>query len=729
MVRGRTRYEARRRRREGRRRTRILTSPRFADIRPILEPRSIAVVGASDQPGNLGGETVRHLVRFGYPGRVWPVSRTAATVAGLPSFPRIASLPEVPELAILAIPAHGLLGAIEECATFGVRHGIAYAGGLADAGGEGAQLQQALVALCREREFALCGPNCVGVINATTPAPSTFSTALLEIDALKPGGISMVCQSGGIATTAFSMVLQAGFGFRHLVSSGNEAVVDFADYLHAFAQDPGTRIIGGYLEGIADGPKFVRSLEAARKQGKPVVLIKAGTTGATARAAQAHTGALVGDDRVVDAVLGEMGVLRVRSVEELVDVVLLLVDNQRRLPTGSGVGVITFGGGNGVLGADQCAQNGLATPPLSAACAQRLRPLLVPVATAANPLDLTPTTAFRPEAMANLPQALDVFAAEPPIQSLLFVVGSMAAKASEICDVVGGLAERTHKPLCVSWPSPPRAVPGRLAERGIYAFPDPARGIRAVARWVEHGLAVGRPSPERNLNVAPFEWQAFVPIDDQPAIVSEPTCHRILTAAGLAVAAGELVGDEAGASRAADALGLPVVLKGITPRITHRANAGLIAIDLRSEDEVCAAYRRLHARAVQLGVALDGVLVQKLEPRGTELIVTAFRDAAFGVMVGCGSGGGLTELVADLVVERAPVGHELAAHMLARLRTRAHATDAQGDLPFEPAAWFVSRFSELALTAPWHRFVFEVNPVAWRRDRAVALDGLLVIGG
>ena len=705
------------------------SSEPFTDIRPILEPRSIAVVGASDQAGNLGGETVRHLIRFGYPGRVWPVSRTAATVAGLPSFPRIAELPEVPELAILAIPASGLLEAIEQCADLGVRHGIAYAGGLADAGSEGAQLQQALVALCRERGFALCGPNCVGVINATTPAPSTFSTALLEIDALRPGGISMVCQSGGIATTAFSMVLQAGFGFRHLVSSGNEAVVDFADYLHAFAQDPATRIIGGYLEGIADGRKFLRALGAAREQGKPVVLIKAGTAGATARAAQAHTGALVGDDRVVDTVLGEMGVMRVRSVEELVDVVLLLVDNQRRRPAGPGVGVITFGGGNGVLGADQCAQNGLATPAVSAECAQRLRPLLVPVATAANPLDLTPTTAFRPEAMAQLPRALEVFAAEPPIQSLLFVVGSMAAKASEICEVIGGLAERAHKPVCVSWPSPPRAVPGRLAERGIYAFPDPGRGIRALARWVEHGRATRRPPSAASGDVAGFDWRAFVPTDDATMIVPEPTCHRILGAAGLAVAAGELVGDEAGALRAAESLGPPVVLKGITPRITHRANAGLVAVDVRSGDEVRATYQRLHARAAELGVVLDGVLVQKLESRGTELIVTAFRDPSFGVMVGCGSGGGLTELVADLVIERAPVGRELAEHMLARLRTWPRAVDAQGKLPAEPAARFVARFSELAMTAPWDRFVFEVNPVAWRRDRAVALDGLLVIGG
>ena len=705
-----------------------MSATAFADVRAILEPRSIAVIGASDQPGSFGGETVRRLVKFGYPGAVTPISRTSSSVAGLPCYASVREMPQAPELAILAIPAGGLIDAVRECADRGVRAGIAYAGGLAEAGDAGAALQRELAALCRERGFALCGPNCVGVINATTPVTATFSTVLQEMESLRPGEISMVCQSGGIATTAFAMVLEAGFGFRHLVSSGNEAVVDFADYLNALAQDPGTRIIGGYLEGIADGDKLVRALEEARRHGKPVVLIKAGTTRVTARAAQAHTGALVGEDRVFDAVLRELGVLRVRSVEELVDVVLLLAGNRGRIPAGPGVGVITFGGGNGVLGADQCAQQGLATPALSPECTERLRPLLASVATAANPLDLTPTTAFRAEAMAQLPKAIDVIAAEPEVHSLLFVVGSMAAKAPEIIEVIGGLSERAAKPVCVSWPSPPRAVPARLAERGIHSFLDAARGIRALARLCEHGAAARRPPRSAATASATIDWSAFVSADATDEIVSEPTCHRILAAAGLAVAAGALVTDEAGAVRAAAAIGLPVVLKGITPAITHRAKAGLVAADLRTEAEVRAAFRRLAARAVELSTTLQGVYVQKLEPRGAELLVTAFRDPAFGVMVSCGAGGVHTELIDDVVTERAPVDPELAAHMLGRLRIGRQAIGNGGVAAGDPAAQFLARFAGLALTAPWRRFVFEVNPLLWRRESAVAVDGLLIIG-
>lgn len=680
------------------------------------------MIGASDQPGNLGGDTVRRLLKFKFPGKVWPVSRSAATVAGLTAYKNLSQLPQAPELAILAIPANGLIDAIRDCADAGVRHGIAYAGGLADAGGEGAELQRALVALCRERGFALCGPNCVGVINATTPVTATFSTALYEMESLRPGVISLVGQSGGIATTVFSMVQQAGFGFRHMVSSGNEAVVSFADYLHAFARDPGTRIIGGYLEGISDGPKLVRALGEARSQGKPVVLIKAGVTPASARAAQAHTGALVGEDRVFDAVMQEMGVIRAYSVEELVDVMLLLAGNQGKVCSGPGLGVITFGGGSGVLAADQCALNDLTTPALSAESMARLRPLLVSVASAANPLDLTPTTAFRPEALAQLPRALDVISEEPGIHSLLFIAGSLASKAAEITQVIRGFAARSTKPVGVCWPSPPRGVPARLAEHGIYSFLEPARAIVAIARMAAQGVAARRPARKPKISIPEFDWPGFVA--DGETIVSEPQCHRILGAAGLAVAAGELVQDETRAARAAVSLGLPVVLKGVSAQVTHRAKAGLLAADLRSEGEVREAFRRLSARAAELVVRLDGLYVQTMHQGTAELLVSAFRDPGFGTMVSCGSGGVLTELIDDVVTERAPASKALATTMLGRLRigkalAAAHATD--------PAAAFIARFSELAATAPWSKFILEVNPVLCSRETAIAVDGLLII--
>ncbi len=700
----------------------------FLDVSGILEPSSVVVIGASDRPGNLGGDTVRRLVKFGFRGPVWPVNPKGGTVAGRDCLTCLSALPEVPNLAILAVPANALIGAIEECARVGITHGIAYAGGLAEAGSAGVDLQQELTAVCRNNGFNLCGPNCVGVINASLPATSTFSTALYEMESLRPGSISILGQSGGICTGALSMMQQAGFGTRYMISSGNEAVVGFADYLYALACDPGTAVIGGYLEGVGDADRFLRALEEARSRGKPVVLIKAGTTGVSRQAALAHTGALVGEDRVYDAIFEEMGVIRVSSLEELVDVSLTLVRTRSRLPKLPGVGIVTFGGGNGVLAADQCAARGLTTPSLSNECLKRLRPLLVSVATLANPLDLTPTTAFRPESLARLPEALEAVAAEPAIQSVLFIAGSLASRATEISDVILGLVERTDKPVFVCWPSPPAGVRERLASAGIFMFLDTERAIRVIGRMHSSAETLERPQrPERPAeeDLAPFDWAPFVPETDARLVVSEPECHRILRAAGLPVAAARLVRNEAEALEAAESIGPPVALKGIGPGVTHRAEAGLIALELQGPEDVRAAFQELNARARRIPVELEGVYVQKMFPGGVELLVTTFRDPLFGTMVTCGAGGHWTELLDEVVTERAPVGPGLAAHMLSRLRIRPPAAVPPRET--DPAARFIARFSELAVSAPWDRFVMEINPLKWTREEVVAVDGLLIV--
>jgi acetyltransferase len=455
-----------------------------------------------------------------------------------------------------------------------------------------------------------------------------------------------------------------------------------------------------------------------------VVLIKAGRSLTTARAAKAHTGALVGEERVFDAVLQELGVIRVDSVDELIDVALMLVANHARRPAGPGVGIVSFGGGSGVLAADQCMQHGLATPSLSAEGSARLRPLLVSVASAANPLDLTPTTAFRAEALARLPEALDVMAAEPAVDSLLFIASSMAARAAEISELVSSLSRRSAKPVCITWSSPPAGVIERLAEDSIYTFTEPDRALRALRRLVAHARALRRPPRPAPPGLETFDWFSQVP---EPLVVPEHRCHEILKAAGLPVAAGTLVRKEADLPRALEAIGLPVALKGISAAVTHRAAAGLLALDVRSEEEALAAFRRLDARAGEIPVELEGIYVQKMHQGGVELLVSAFRDPLFGPIVSCGSGGGLTEMIDDVVTERAPVGSALAADMLERLGLRRHARDPKGPLPSEAAAAFISRFSELAATAPWPRFVFEVNPILWSREGVVAVDGLLIV--
>ena len=340
-------------------------------------------------------------------------------------------------------------------------------------------------------------------------------------------------------------------------------------------------------------------------------------------------------------------------------------------------------------------------------------------------MDLTPSTAFRAESLAQLPAAMDVLASQPDIDSVILIVGAMAARAREIEQVFIDFVARCPKPVCVSWPAPPSGTEAHLAEHGIPSFDEPDRGLRALGHLARLGAARSRPRrPDAFVPLA-FDWRAQVP--EGTAVVSEDRCHAILRAAGLPAADGALATSVAAAQRIAGEIGLPVVLKGITPRITHRAAAGLLAVDLRTTEDVATGFRRLADRAAALAVTLDGVLVQRMARGGTELLVAAFTDPVFGPMISVGAGGGLTELLDDVVTARAPVDAAVAADMIGRLRIAAHARDEAGPLDRSAPAAFVACLSRLCAGAPWQRFTFEVNPIRWNRTGVVAVDGLLVI--
>ena len=700
----------------------------FPDISGLLEPRSIAIVGASDRPGNLGGTAVRFLQKFGYPGAIWPVNPRQQTVAGLPCFASVRQLPGVADMAIFAIAAPAIAEAVRECAAVGIRHGIVWAGGFAEVGGEGVALQRRLAEVCDETGFKLCGPNCIGVTNTEMPMIASFASSLLEMDRLLPGGVSMVGQSGGTVVMAHALAYQAGFGFRYVISSGNEAQLTTADYIYALAHDPGTRIIALYLEGVRDSAKFLLALQEARARGKPVVIIKAGATGASVRAALAHTGALAGEDRVYDAIFREMAAIRVYSLEELLEVSLLLSGVEReKLPAGPNVAVITFGGGAGVLGADQCAQSGLLTPPLQPETTERLKPLLTPLASTGNPIDLTPDSVNNPEWLARLPQALDAIGADPNIHAVLFTPGAMAHRSREVAEVMCGLRARTNKTVCVSWRAAPRDALQRLPAQGVFVFPEPAHATRALYQLMRYRENLLRPRRPEHVELPAFRWSEFVQDPVPGTVISEHECHRILSAAGLPVAAGRLVGSAEEAVQAAGAVGYPVALKGISIAVTHRAAAGLLALHLSSVEAVRDAYAALSDRAGKKGVVLDGVYVQHMVPGGLELLVSAFRDEQFGVMVTCGAGGNLTEALDDVTLERAPVDEEIALHALQHLRIMRHLRRLDSTADPRVAAEFVARFSRLVATTPWRRFVLEVNPIKWNSDGVVAVDGLLLV--
>ncbi|MFC7399299.1 acetate--CoA ligase family protein [Chelatococcus sp. GCM10030263] len=700
-----------------------IEEPRFRDLTPLLSPRSIAIVGASEQPGNLGGVAVHLLQKFGCPGEIFPVNPRRPSVHGIACVPSIADLAAPVDLAIIATGAESVPALVRECAAAGILQGIVWAGGYAETGPEGAALQANLVAACRETGFTLVGPNCIGIVNTAMPMVASFASFLLEAEELRQGDIAMVSQSGGLATMAQALAQKAGFGFRYMISAGNEAVLTAADYIHALAADSEVKVIALYIEGVRDGARFLAAVEAARAAGKPIVVMKGGATVESARAAAAHTGALAGESRVWSAIVREHGLIPVASLEELLDVVLFLSSTDlAKLPKGRGIAAITFGGGSGVLSADQCAVHGLVVQPLTPETRERLAPLVPPIASIANPIDVTPQVYNQDKWFACFSEALDVIAADPGIDIVFCQFGPMSQRGNEIATMIADLRERTGKTVCTAWPLAPRGAPDVLRSRGVHVFQEYERAIAVLGK-----LASRTPRERRaTAPVEPLDWTSAGPVGEG-TVISEHECHRLLAAAGIDVAKGRLATTAEEAATAAHAVGLPVAMKGISAAVTHRAAAGLVRLDLRSQAEVEAAYQSLTGRAAELGVSLDGVYVQTMIKGGIEIIVSAFRDPVFGVMVSCGAGGNLTEIIDDVTIASAPLDQEEAVAMLERLRIVRGARKLDPDAKLADLVAFVAHVSRVAMSVPWRRFVIEINPVKWRSAGVTAVDGLIIV--
>ena len=698
----------------------------FGSLTPLLAPRSIAVVGASDREGNLGGRCVGFLRKFGFAGPVWPVNPSRAEVGGLACHPSLAALPGVPDLAILAMPAQGVVALVEEVVAAGIPAALAWAGGFAEGDEAGRALQRRLADTARDGGLSFCGPNCLGIINTGLGVTASFGSMLSELDQLRQGSISIVSQSGGIATMAHAKAEQLGFGFRVTVSCGNEAVLSVADFITALARDPGTRVIAVYCEGVQRPDDFIAALGEARSQGKPVVIMKGGASTAGERAALAHTGRLAGADQIFDAVVREFAAIRVHSLEEMLDVALTLATLEGcRLPQGNTLAITTFGGGSGVLATDQASREGLSVPVLTHATRETLQPLLTPLAALGNPVDLTPQSINDPTWRARLPEALDNIVADPGVESLLFLIGGLGHRSAELADIIEGIRRRSAKPVIPSWLFAPQRAIDDLARRGIFVFPEHARAARAVARLARQ-VESGRLRLSKVAVRNDFDWS---PVADGVGarVASEPAVARLLAGAGLAVAEGELAGSPQQAAEIAERLGGRLAAKGISSDVPHRAAAGWVTLGLTTPGAVADADRRYRAAAAERGLSYDGTWVQRMVEGDRELLVTALRDPDFGVVVGVGIGGSLTEIIDDVTFARAPLSVEGAADLLGELRTLRRRPDFLDAGQSKATAAFVARFSELAASAPFERFTLEINPLKVGDTSARAVDGLLVI--
>jgi acetate---CoA ligase (ADP-forming) len=448
----------------------------------LLTPRSVAIVGASSDPLKLSGRPVNYLTRFGYTGRVIPVNPHHSHVQGLPAFPSVSAIDGQIDLAIITVPAAQVAECIRDCAAAGVRVTAIFAAGFAESDPPHAD-QDELTQMAGASGMRVLGPNCLGVMALPSGLTATFTSALDELDRLRPGPVAVISQSGAIGSYVFSAGQRAGLGFSHFVNTGNEADLTAGEVLESMAGADGTAVFLMYLEGARDGATLIRGLQAARRADQPIAVVKAGTSDSGRRAARWHTGSDTGEDQVFDDVFRQFGATRVASMEDLLDAARVF--GNRRRATGDRTVILSISGGGGAVMADFAVAEGLRVDTWDAHWQARAARGLPSYASTRNPLDLTASVIADPDLFAGgIETAID----HPDSDVIVIGLGNADAGAAKIVAAIVDGYQRTQKPMVVAWTGGNGWAPAALTEAGIPVYADPARAVRALGMLVRYSL-------------------------------------------------------------------------------------------------------------------------------------------------------------------------------------------------------------------------------------------------
>ncbi len=698
-------------------------------IRPVLNPGSVAIVGASRHPGSIGAALAANLKRSGFTGAIYPINPKAGEIEGLAAFPNIAAPARTADMALIAVPAPMVEQAVRECADAGVRAAVVISSGFGEVSPEGRETERRLKDVARASGMRLVGPNCMGVVN-TDPAVSMNATFVPSWP--PPGNIGILSQSGALGYVILNHIQHLNVGVSTFVSVGNKADVTGCDLLSYWTEDPATGVIVLYLESFDDPRRFAFvASELARS--KPIVALKAGRSTAGRRAALSHSAALASSEAAADALFEQAGVLRVDTLEQLMEVAILF--SSQPVPRDARTGIITNGGGPGILLADACEAHGLTIPELGGETQEQLRRLLPPQANLANPVDMLPSSTAEQYAA-----AMKIVGADPVIDSVIVIyIPPQLHKPEEVASAIARAAGDVppDKPVLTVfiWPkgAPLELNSGPRGRLPSYGFPENAAlALGTAARYSRWRL-------RRRGGVASLDSAARAAVrtvvDRALAAASGPVwldpaeLSAILEAAGIDFASAETVSAEE-APRAAERMGYPLVLKVQFSEIVHKSDIGGVLVGLESAEGVAEALTTLSRRMEKLGLHLDKVLLQREIRGGIEALVGVANDPAFGPMVVCGLGGVLTEALRDVSLRLTPVSDVDAEEMVAALRSGALLYGYRGTAPADRQALtrVIQQVSALAEAVP-ELLELDLNPVKVLEagNGAIAVDARMRI--
>ncbi|MEI6759004.1 MAG: acetate--CoA ligase family protein [Betaproteobacteria bacterium] len=690
-------------------------------ISQLVRPRSIAIIGASSDLAKVNGRPLKHLQGKGYAGRILPVNPKYTDIAGLPCYRDVAALPEVPDLAVVVVPAAEVLHSISELGIRGVRAAVIFSSGFGEMGPGGKALEAAVLARARDHNMVICGPNCLGFINAFDNVYATFSQyADGETSA---GPIAFVTQSGAFGTAIAALVRQRGLGLGYFINTGNEADLTFCELMAAVLEDPRIRVAAGYLEGLHDGASLVRLAQRCQALGKPLVLIKVGRLEAGARAAASHTGALAVQDAVFDAVVRQYGVLRAGNEEQMLDMLEAL--SQPRVPLGKGLGIVTQSGGAGVMMADRAQELGLDVSQPGPETRARLASVVPAFGAIGNPVDVTGQFVARPDLFRD---AVVRLMEDPQIHVCLIWLQLMTAHVDRLVPIFVDIGRSTTKPFFVCWVAAPSQALVQLRAAGIVVFRSGECAVEAASALVRHhGYQRAAALPEH----LPAAVAATMQTEWKPGLQDSVSAVACLRAAGIPMAEVALAQDEEQAVALWRAMGQSVAMKIESPDIAHKTELGGVRLALTEASEVRAAYGELIAlaRRARPQARLIGVLVQPMVPGRLELVVGVQRDPVFGMVVMVGIGGILVEVLKDVAMRLAPFGIDEGLRMLAELRAGAVLNGVRGQPAVDRRliATLLSRLSVWAAGMQPVMAELDLNPVILTPEGPVAVDCVMIV--
>ncbi len=696
--------------------------PDFSSLTPLLAPRSVAVIGASDDPTRIGGRPIAYMRAQGFRGAILPVNPKRAEIQGLPAYPTVESLPETPDVAIVAVPAAGAVAMVEALGQRGVKGAIVFTAGFAEVDADGAAEQARMIAAARAHGMRLLGPNCLGLFNARLGFYPIFSSSF-ETGWPRPGRIGIASQSGAYGTHLFVVARNRGLGTPVCVTTGNEGDVTLGDVIGWLAEDSETDVIAAYAEGIRAADGLLAALERARAARKPVVMMKVGRSALGQAAARSHTASIAGDDAVTEAVLAEFGVVRARSTEEMLDIAYAAT--RRIYPAGNTLGVITVSGGAGVLISDAAEQLGLAMPPMPEATQAELRGL-VPFAAPRNPVDCTAQVFNEISLVGRFAEAVVAEGGYASVLAFFSQTGGAASIAPRLRTQLGAVRARHPERL---YALSVLAAPDLVAEYesdGFLVFEDPTRAVNAIHAMGRFGDAFARAATPPPPALPAIALPAATP--------SESEAKRILAAAGIACVPEHVVGSAEAAAEAAAAMGFPVVMKIVSPDILHKTEIGGVLVGIADAAAARAGFATLLARAAAARPAarIEGVLVAKQVQGGVECLLGIHRDPVFGPIAAFGLGGIFVEVLKDVVFRRCPFGEDVALDMIQGIRAAALLRGARGRPAADTAALarMLSRLSVFAVQAGARLRAVDLNPVFAlpEGEGALAADAVLEIG-